>query len=794
MADHLVGREQQQDVVNRFVDRLSTRGGTLIISGRPGSGKTALARYAIDRAAPAGYEIVQATGTRAESALPFGVLNQLLTPFAAAGVPIHLHAALGFADGPPNTPATIAAEIVDLLGPAPTLLVVDHADLADPDSVAVLNHLAGGLAGTRIGLIIVPRADFGPVPDATRVSLPPLTAEQSRALLDRRCPGLDDRLRAEIVARAAGNPLALLDLAGAGHAQGARAELRRTVSALAPAAFETLLDAVLRDTAPAPLDHPLTPSVVLEVSTLEQRRRSHLRLARERPDDPEWRAGHLAQASAGPDEPTAALLETAAAAALRRGDGITAAGRLRRAAELSADRRAKGRRLIEAARVRVQIAGDLGTVPDLLAEARDADPALATSLDCAAVTATVLLNGHGDVAGAYRTLIRALENAGPGVAERSGYAAAVRALLLVCTFGRRASPWLDDTIAGLPPDAGPELIVQAALAGHPVEHLARPLRRIAGTGAGSGAAALAIAADVMLSMDSFLAGHWDDALELARDGAELADRHGYPLQAWAARHTEVLIAAARGDHATVDRLGALTQEWAVPRGVHKLRADQLHADALLALGDENFQEAYDILQFAAGPSPAGWTVLDHVEVCLAVGRVGQARGHVAAAREAGRSPRRAFIRAGVEAMVADDDQAEALFRTALADPGRQARTFHRARVEFAYGRWLRRQRRNRDAREVLAAALLSFERLDAAPWIRRARREFDATGPARRADAGKGLLAPQQRIVAELAADGLTNRQIGEKLQMSHRTAGAHLREIFRRLNVSSRAEIRDSL
>jgi DNA-binding NarL/FixJ family response regulator len=128
------------------------------------------------------------------------------------------------------------------------------------------------------------------------------------------------------------------------------------------------------------------------------------------------------------------------------------------------------------------------------------------------------------------------------------------------------------------------------------------------------------------------------------------------------------------------------------------------------------------------------------------------------------------------------------FVSALDDAG----AFERARGELAYGCWLRRHRRPRDARRVLTAAEETFERLGAGPWARSARAERDATAATRCGDPER--LTPQESVVAELAAEGLTNRQIGERMLVSPRTVGSHLARVFPKLGIGSRAALRGAL
>ena len=122
--------------------------------------------------------------------------------------------------------------------------------------------------------------------------------------------------------------------------------------------------------------------------------------------------------------------------------------------------------------------------------------------------------------------------------------------------------------------------------------------------------------------------------------------------------------------------------------------------------------------------------------------------------------------------------------------------FLRARTFFSYGRWLRRQRRDADSRGPLRAAVESFDVLGAAKWGERARQELRATGErlGPRTPEGRDRLTPQELQIAELDGAGLSNREIGERLFLSHRTIGSHLYRIFPKLGITSRSQVRDAL
>ena len=195
-----------------------------------------------------------------------------------------------------------------------------------------------------------------------------------------------------------------------------------------------------------------------------------------------------------------------------------------------------------------------------------------------------------------------------------------------------------------------------------------------------------------------------------------------------------------------------------------------------------------------------WVILDLVEAAGRTGRHAEAAAHVAAAQAAGIdriSPRLALVVTAAAALVASQPEDGELFEAALAVPGADRWPFELARVHLAYGERLRRAKSASLARSQLAAARDIFDRLGAEPWAKRARTELRATGlPSTHEDAARQIdvLTPQQREIALLAAAGLTNKQIGDRLFLSPRTVGTHLYQLFPKLGVTSRAALRDAL
>ena len=147
-------------------------------------------------------------------------------------------------------------------------------------------------------------------------------------------------------------------------------------------------------------------------------------------------------------------------------------------------------------------------------------------------------------------------------------------------------------------------------------------------------------------------------------------------------------------------------------------------------------------------------------------------------------------------MAAPDDEQMARFDLALDIPGAEHSPFELARVQLAYGERLRRNKDRTQAREQLITARNTFDRIGAAPWSRRADQELRATGLAvpSKDTVDAGALTAQQLEIARLAAAGMTNKEIGERLFLSPRTIGTHLYQVFPKLGITSRAALRDAL
>ncbi|NEA30589.1 LuxR family transcriptional regulator [Streptomyces sp. SID13031] len=580
-----------------------------------------------------------------------------------------------------------------------------------------------------------------------------------------------------------------------------------------------------------------------------ERRAWHLAEAAPGPDEAVARAlDHAAMSAWRRSEPSAEAyreLDPAAIRDRRRAGAATAVTALIRAAELSPHAADRSRRLIEAASL-ANLTGQLDEVPRLLADAGQA-PDTPTGL-VFATTAHLLTNQEGDVDAAYRLLTQALDalDRTAGNDRRWDSDGILYALLLVSLYSLQPEPWelldkamawfapeavipfrlchdayvdpsrtadavregLAQAFAALPSDAAPWQLMPLAFAAVAMDVMSDYrylVTRMIDRERDGGAVAMVIPGLMLLCHDSYVHGQWDEAERLAQEGLDLAAVYGYHF--WEGQIRALLSsgAALRGNADLSRSRRTETTNWAAPRGMGVTEAYARSAGNLAAMGRGDFEEA--LVQAArvtppGAPSagiPGRWVVLDLVEAAVRSGHLDQARAHVAAARKAGLQrigPRIALMITGAEALTTQDDQAGALYEAALAIPEAERWPWEHARVQFAYGQWLRRTHDIAVARVHLRAALETFERIGAEGFAQRVREELRAAGVAYavQPEAAGVALTAQERQIAELAATGLTNKQIADRLFLSHRTVGSHLHRLYPKLGVASRTALRDAL
>ena len=293
------------------------------------------------------------------------------------------------------------------------------------------------------------------------------------------------------------------------------------------------------------------------------------------------------------------------------------------------------------------------------------------------------------------------------------------------------------------------------------------------------------------------AGRLASASASAREGLELARELDQPHLVAHELVMLAAIAAHRGAEDECRSLAAEGRELATAYGLVLVRDFGESGLALLELGLGRPEEA---LRHAREISPTTlvyfWAALDGIEAASRAGDEETARDWLASFERWAASGGVAWARAVAShcrALVCDDEEeTERLLTAALASHDEASRPFERARTELAYGEFLRRARRRVDAREHLRAALDGFETLGAMPWAERARIELRASGQtARRRDPStRDELTPQEIQIARFVARGLSNREVAAQLFLSPRTIDFHLRNVFRKLDITSRTQL----
>ena len=680
--------------------------------------------------------------------------------------------------------------------------------------------------GNPLALVELPASPDGPGGQPTAI------AQRLQEVFASRIASLPPRTRELLLLAALSGPADLHTVAGSAGALGD----------LDPALWHGLVS-VDRITGRITFRHPLSRLAVVERSTLVERHRAHRILAARAPD-PVRRAWHLGDATIEPDETVAAELESAAHLVIRRGDAVTGVELLTRAAELTPDDRGRACRLAEAATIGAEVTGELGSAEELVAAATRAagDPSGSMQLSMAA--ASVLFNRDCAVDTPHRLLTLAL-SAHAGHVDPSLEAEALHLLLMVCYFGGRTELWepfhaglrrlgagapatlrilegtfadpahralpvlplLDDEIRRLDQTDDPLLIMRLGVAAVHVDRIADcrdALWRIVEDGRQGGAVSAAINALTTLAVEAWTGGRWDEVEQLVEEGVALARTHGYLRYSWIlGGYVAGLVRVARG----IDPCGEAAEEldqWAGPRGAMIANAFARQIRSLAALSRGDYEVAY---QEAAALIPPGvlpphlpnlvWMVLELVDAAVRTGRLDEARAHVAAleaARLGDVSSRLALVVGAARALVAPQECRLELFEAAVSEPAAAAWPFDLARVRLFYGETLRRRRHITEARRQLTAARAVFDSLGAAPWSARTANELRATGLPRAAASSAASLTAQEREIAQLAATGLSNKDIGERLALSPRTVAAHLYRTFPKLGITSRAALRDAL
>lgn len=910
--ERIIGRDAGLARLRRLVDPVPQASQVLLVIGEAGMGKTVLLADTAARARSAGLRVLPVTGRESEAKLAFAGLHQLLRPVlpSAAGLPARqaqaLLGALGIAAGPvaPDpllTGVAVLTLLSDLSERAPVLVVADDAHWLDRSSLDALAFAASRLDAERVVLLMGAR---GLAPPAgfdrgfPELSLEPLPAADAGRLLDSQPRPPRGRARAQVLAQAAGNPMALIELArviAADPAAGRRwaaeplppsdrltAVISSRFATLPEPARAALLLAAVADgpdlnaaatavsgSAPQALapaeelglvkigrpglrfSHPLVRSAIYHAAPFAQRATAHRQLAGALHDQPDRRAWHLAAAALQPDEHVASLLEATATQAQRRGGAAAAALAMERAGELSPDPGDRARRLTTAASAAVST-GQADWVEDLATRALTvaADPGVRLT---ARRNAGWALAYSGRSSAALTALISVAEEA-----SRDRPALAWDALSDAATVayhsGAPASGAAVSRILGLLDHRSPRLPGHGPRAGTGPHwlwiractdpfasrtELVRYLRQISRSAldepalwrAGSAAwlldeSGLAITL-LNEAMDRIRApgtqgtsgpgltalgwayidtGRWDEAQEAAAEAADLAEANQMEFVAASADLIAATVLAGRADTGAARRQAgrALAHADLAPSGLVAARARHALGMAALADGDHllAFTQLRQLFTEDAAPVHTIFSYLGLADLATAAVRTGRRlEGHDLVERALSQlggtaSPRLGQLIARARGILAEPAEAGAHFGQGLSDPAGDQWPFERAQLRLDHAEWLRRRRRINDAKPVLTEALGTFRRLGARSWAQRAEAELRACGVAV-ADVPSEHdalweLTPQQRQIVRLASDGLTNREIGDRLFLSPRTVSSHLYRSYPKLGVAGRHQLHE--
>ena len=905
----LLGRRSECAALDELV--ASVRAGpsrALVLRGEAGVGKSALLAYLVERASGCG--IAQAAGVESEMELAFAGLHQLCAPFVDRLERLPgpqrdaLGTAFGLRDGDAPDRFLVGLAALSLLSDAaedrPLVCVVDDAQWLDGASEQALAFVARRLGAESVGLVFAVREPAGEphLEGLEELRVGGLDDHDAQALLEAVVAGpLDERVRDRIVAETHGNPLALLELprgrspaelAGGFGLDGKPAlpgrieeRFQERLADLPPAtrllllvaAAEPVGDPLLLWKAAAALGidagaggpaaeadlveldaqvrfrHPLVRSAVYGAAAPEDRRRVHQALAdaTDADVDPDRRAWHRAQATAGLDEEVAAELEHSAGRAGARGGLAAGAAFRERAAELTPDPGRRARRALAAAECKHQ-AGAPDAAERLLAMAqaglldeldraqaqllhaqisfaatrgRDAPPLLLEAAKrLEPLDATLARSTYLDAFAAALSADRLVSG---------GDAREVATAVLAADWGpspARACDLLLDGLALLMSRgyvAGAPALKEAlrVFRENPLEeeeelrwlwlacHIARALgddvawdelteRQVDLARRAGALSLLPVALDDRVHTDLFC-GRLAEAISLSAEANAVVEATGSHLNL----RGPIALAVWRGQETEALALIKGSREEVVRRGEGFWIASVDWGSAVLYNGLGRYDDALAAAERAAedphGLGTPMWVLVDLVEAAVRSGKPERATAPLAQLTEIaeanGTDWALGFL-ARSRAMHSEGPAAESLYREAIDRLGPTRIRVAHARALLVYGEWLRRENRRVDAREQLRAAHAMLTDAGMAAFAERARRELLATGETVRKRSVETLddLTPQEAQIARLAADRQTNPEIGAQLFLSPRTVEWHLRKVFGKLGISSRKELRSAL
>ncbi len=590
--------------------------------------------------------------------------------------------------------------------------------------------------------------------------------------------------------------------------------------------------------------HPLVRSAAYRSASLQERQEVHRALAEatDPQSDPDRRAWHRAQATPGPDEDVAEELERSAGRAQGRGGFAAAAAFLERGALLTAEPARRAQRLLEAASAKHD-AGALDAALGLLvaAEAGPLDAVRHARVDLLRGQIALEQRRSGDAGRLLVNAARRLESVDANLARETHLEALGAAMvadadipggLLDAAEAAQAAPPGPD-----PPRAVDVLLDGLALrltAGYAAAAptLTRALKMLLSLKLGrdepgrwlwlAGGRVSVLVANELWDAEAFhalaarqaefardtgalmhlqlalsflarshlLAGELATAARMVEEDRLIAEATGNPPL----RSARMTLAAWRGEEAEASELIEATLDEATTHGW----TTNAYAGSVLYNGLGRHDAARDAAWQAFRRDPLGSGPLLVAELGEAASRTGDVELVRTAlewlSERTGVTPTdwALGIEARVRALISEGDVADSLYRESITRLRRAPVRAELGRSHLLYGEWLRRERRRVDAREQLRTAheMLTAMGMDA--FADRARRELAATGETvlKRTVETRDDLTAQERQIALLARDGLSNPEIGTRLFISPRTVKYHLRKVFIKLDITSRIEL----
>ncbi|MFE0456967.1 ATP-binding protein [Streptomyces sp. NPDC058914] len=711
-------------------------------------------------------------------------------------------------------------------------LLTAHAPELDR---SVRDRLLAEAVGNPLALVELPATltSDGSVP---RTLLPwlPTTRRLERSFLSR-ASALPDPSRTALLVAAVDDEEGLTEILGAAQVIDGFAH---SVASLEPAVDAELIELSGHEVR---FRHPLVRSAVYHAATASRRLAAHAALATVLEGHPERRAWHRAAATQGPDDDVALDLEQAASRALHRGAPRAAAEALRQAALLSRPHTHRGRLLLRSAEIHFEL-GEASVARRQLAEAR------ATQLETGEwLRLTLWTEALNEESWFTPERVRAFADVADQLAgaENDGAALALRALWplsISCWYGNPTEETRGLVVKAarrLQSDDSEPMVLSIAACADPVAEAAWVIDRASRLAPGAvddpaeqhalGASLTAVwaydlswpylcaAVDGLrhqgrlgllgeaLASQAWAAiqlGKHRSARTAADESRRLSRDTGRSRWAYVADLALATLAGERGESDVANELIRTTEAELLSAGAQSILAFAQFARGRHAMVNKQYNDAFEQLARILDPADVAyhrfvgyWGIADLIEAAVRTGRDAEAEHYFAELETLAEKTTAPFLKAMAtyaRPLVVPEDEAETCYQQALDTRLLANWPFHRARLLLAHGRWLRRRRRILEARRPLRAAVESFEALGVTAYGEDARAELRAAGETvgRPTPSTADALTPQELQIARMAATGMTNREIGTRLFISHRTVGQHLRNIFPKLGVTSRGQL----